>query len=166
VGNPEDPCKGLKDILIPATNGKFAFIHSDGKMTREEVAEFYNRIDVIAIASTFEGSPLPLIEGMVSGCFPVSTDVGIAPELIRHGENGLIVERSVEAFQEAFAWCEKNLDIVRAAGQRNAGEIPKARSWEKMIGGFEKVFDFALAWQKAMPEKPSRFSFLRRFFSA
>ena len=94
-----------------------------------EMPDFYNSIDVISVASTAEGDPRPLIEGMACGCFPVTTDVGIVPELVRHGENGLIVERSVKAFAEAFAWCRANVDQVRAAGRRNAELMLASRTW-------------------------------------
>jgi hypothetical protein len=97
----------------------------------EAMPAWYNSIDVITCASDAEGDPRPLIEGMACGCFPVVVDVGIVPELVRHGDNGLIVERSPAAFAEAFAWCRANLDHVRAAGRRNAAEMLCTRTWKQ-----------------------------------
>ena len=85
---------------------------------------------MIAIASLAESQPLPLLEGMACGCFPVVTNVGIVPEMVAHGVNGLVVERSPEAFRDAFSWCERNLAAVRRAGRLNA-----ARSQPKSAAG-------------------------------
>lgn len=144
VGNPRDECKGLFDILVPACKDRFDFRWSSGRWRRRKVARFYNDIDVLAIASTAESQPLPLIESMACGCFPVTTDVGIVPELVRHGENGLVVPRTVDAFRDAFAWCETNLDTVRNAGRQNAAELPGKRSWDVLAERWAAVFERAL----------------------
>jgi glycosyltransferase involved in cell wall biosynthesis len=121
---------------------------ADRCLTQGEMGDFYNAVDVITCASDAEGDPRPLIEGMACGCFPVTVDVGIVPELVRHGENGLIVERSAQAFAEAFAWCEKNLDIVRAAGRKNAGEMARTRTWAAVAPIWGDAFDAAIARKK------------------
>lgn len=147
VGNPKDASKGLHDILVPACSGRFRFSYANGKWTRRQLVKFYNNIDVLAIASSAEGEPLPLMEAMACGCFPVSTNVGIVPELINSGFNGLVVERSSEAFREAFAWCERNLTQIRRVGPYNAATCVAMRSWEKLLHNFSIVLDHALGLQ-------------------
>lgn len=44
--------------------------------------------DVYLLLSRLEGGPLPLIEAMGLGIWPVATPVGVAPELVRPGETG------------------------------------------------------------------------------
>lgn len=102
---------------------------ADECLTQDEMGDFYNGCDVVAIASSAEGDPRPLIEGMACGCFPVTTDVGIVPELVEHGVNGLIVGREPGAFELAFAWCAAHLETVRAAGRRNADMMARTRTW-------------------------------------
>jgi 2-polyprenyl-3-methyl-5-hydroxy-6-metoxy-1,4-benzoquinol methylase len=148
AGNPSDLSKGLHDILIPACEGLFHFSYTNGKLSQTNVANFYQKIDVIAIASTAEGQPLPLIEAMACGCFPVCTDVGIVPEMINSGYNGLIVERSVDAFRQAFHWCNKNLGAIRRVGFYNAQLCAVNRSWEVVAGNYASVFEFVLGKQE------------------
>lgn len=113
-------------------------------LTQAEMPYWYNSVDVITCASDAEGDPRPLIEGMSCGCFPVTVDVGIVPELVRHGENGLIVERTPQAFAAAFKWCRENIDQVRAAGRRNALEMLATRTWARVSHAWGAAFDAAI----------------------
>ena len=115
-----------------------------GKLDQAFMPAFYNTLDVITCASDAEGDPRPLIEAMACGCFPVVVDVGIVPELVRHGENGLIVERSAQAFAEAFAWCRANAELVREAGRRNAEQMRVSRTWAQVSQYWGDAFERAL----------------------
>jgi glycosyltransferase involved in cell wall biosynthesis len=110
----------------------------------EQMPSFYRSLDVITCASQAEGDPRPLIEAMACGCFPVTVDVGIVPELVVSGENGLIVERTPEAFAEAFAWCRANLDYVRARGRENAERMLATRTWAMCAPLWGNAFDAAI----------------------
>lgn len=146
AGWSKDEVKGYRDVLFPAVEG-FDFKLADGSFPHREMNTFYNSIDVLAVTSAHEGEPLTLIESMAAGCFPVCTDVGIVPELIRHKENGFIVrDRSVQAFRDAFEWCRENLDHVRAAGATNARSMPGLRSWDETITGFVDQIQETLAF--------------------
>lgn len=111
----------------------------------EQMPAFYRSLDVITCASDAEGDPRPLIEAMACGCFPVTVDVGIVPELVVNGENGLIVERTPEAFMEALAWCRANLDYVRTAGAANAEQMLATRQWSMCAPLWGDAFDAAIA---------------------
>jgi hypothetical protein len=113
---------------------------ADQCLTMSEMPDFYNGIDVIAIASVAEGDPRPLIEGMACGCFVVATDVGIVPELVVHGVNGLIVQPTSEAFEVAFAWCRANIEFVREAGRRNAVAMKRSRTWAHVMPIWGSLF--------------------------
>ncbi len=124
AGNIKDPVKGVDEILKPACEGRFRLVLAPGSLSHESMNEFYNQIDVLAITSRHEGEPLTLLEGMAAGCFPVCADVGIVPELVKSGENGIILtERTTEALSSAFGWCEMNLDQVREAADINSALI-------------------------------------------
>lgn len=149
AGNINDAVKCIPDILLPACGDRFKLEMAPGNVSHDKMNEFYNRLDVFAVASRNEGEPNTLIEAMAAGCFPVCTDVGIVPELMRSGENGLIVkERTPQAFREAFEWCESHLDQVRAAGLKNAQQMHRERKWEVIVPNYKKLFDEALAFSR------------------
>jgi len=145
AGNLDDPCKGVRDILLPAAGSDFQLHIAGGDRNPGEMAEFYNSIDVICVASTAEGMPLTLVEALACGCFPVCVDVGTVPELVRHNGNGLIVNRSPAAFRAAFMWCAANLARVREVGLANAEEMLRTRSWDRVSFHWREVLREAYA---------------------
>lgn len=139
VGNLKDPVKGVEDLLKPAAEEYSLDLANDLK--HEELCSFYNNHDIYVVSSRNEADPLPLIESMACGCFPVSSYVGIAPELIRHKENGYLVKnRTVEEFKEAFEWCKENIDYIRQQGKKNAEEMYEKRRWEVMAENYRMMF--------------------------
>jgi len=56
------------------------------------VADLYQVLDAYIVPSRQEGGPKGLLEGMASGVPVVTTRVGQAMDLVRHGENAWMVE--------------------------------------------------------------------------
>ena len=150
AGNAKDPVKGLEDILLPSCGDDITLKMAPGDVNREAMNGFYNQLDVFLVGSRHEGEPLTLLEAMAAGCFPVCSDVGIVPEVIENGVNGIIVdEKSPAAFREALQWCRRNQDQVRSEGKKNATRIAESRSWSATIPSFEKLYRETLAYAEA-----------------
>jgi len=144
AGNINDPVKRVRDLLIPACEGVNDLRIANGSLSYRQMNAFYNDIDVFLISSKHEGSPLPLLEAMAAGCFPVAVNVGIVPEVIHNGVNGLIVEPTVDGFQAALRWCAENLEQVREQGKKNAELIRASRAWQVTAQQFRQAYRSAL----------------------
>lgn len=59
---------------------------------RSDTTSLYQAMDAYALSSTSEGLPNVLLEAMALGAPVVATRVGGVPGLVRHEENGLLVE--------------------------------------------------------------------------
>lgn len=59
--------------------------------TTADVSVYYSLADVFVLPSRSEGSPNALLEAMASGTPVVATAVGGVPEIVRSGDNGLLV---------------------------------------------------------------------------
>jgi len=85
------------------------------------IGDLYNCLDLCLVASRDEGGPKSILESMASGVPLVSTSVGQATDLIRHGENGWLAD-SEDA--EALAhWAIKALELGTNADE---GAVPRA----------------------------------------
>ena len=142
AGNAEDPCKGLEDVLRPAAQG-FDVRVAGGDLDRDAMASFYREIDVLLVASTREGEPRTLLEAMSAGCYAITTDVGIAPELIENRERGQIVQRHADAFRAAMHRCSADPEHVRACGRNNREHVAATRSWSQVAPYWRALFDRA-----------------------
>jgi glycosyltransferase involved in cell wall biosynthesis len=67
--------------------GDGTFVPATGK-----VAQWLRAIDIFVLPSRSEALSNSLLEAMACGCCPVTTRVGGNPELVRHGENGMLFE--------------------------------------------------------------------------
>ena len=57
---------------------------------RDDVPRVLAGLDILALSSHVEGTPLAVVEAMLSGLAVVATAVGGVPEVIRDGETGLL----------------------------------------------------------------------------
>jgi len=109
----------------------------------QDVGEYYQALDVYLVTSRQEGGPKAVLETMASGVPLVSTRVGQAMDLIKHGENGWMV--GVEDV-EGLAYCSEyiyqhraslgeNLRFARQTAEANSylNQLPL---WSKFMQGF------------------------------
>jgi glycosyltransferase involved in cell wall biosynthesis len=77
---------GLRDCV---------FLH--GALPNERLRPWYQAASLYVLASSREGWPNVLNEALACGAPCIATRVGGVPEIIRDGDNGLFVERTVES---------------------------------------------------------------------
>ncbi len=113
--------------------------------TQQEMPDFFRSVDIFATASVSEGCPRPLLEAMACGAFPVMFDVGIAPEMIRSGYNGLIVQnQSAAGLRDALIWCKQHPEIIEHARPHNYELIRATRRWENVMPSIADIYESLL----------------------
>jgi len=126
---------GLQAVGVP-------YIHHQLK-EYSDVGYLYQALDVYVVSSREEGGPKSVLESMASGIPLVSTRVGQANDLVKHGENGFLAD--VEDANNLARWTahifEKGsaiLPIIEAgkvAAECNCynAQLPL---WKKFFNGF------------------------------
>ena len=79
---------------------------SENNLSRQEMADWYNTGQVFLCTSFAEGTPNVALEAAACGCALITTPAGNMPELIRHEQNGLLVEPSPDAFYRTIVATE------------------------------------------------------------
>jgi L-malate glycosyltransferase len=87
VGSGSMLCELRQQAAAIGIAGDCTFVPATGK-----VAEWFQAIDIFVLPSRSEALSNSLLEAMACGCCPVASRVGGSPELIRHGENGMLFE--------------------------------------------------------------------------
>lgn len=127
--------EGLKEKGVP-------FVHRQFE-NPEEVGTLYPALDAYLVSSRQEGGPNAVLESMATGVPLVSTPVGQATDLIRDGENALLVPKEdSQAMGEALlqiARGEVDRDSLRSHGFVTAQENDYRSQdplWKKFFEGF------------------------------
>jgi glycosyltransferase involved in cell wall biosynthesis len=91
---------------------------------RSELYASYSRADVLMFPTLADGFGMVVTEAFANGLPVITTDRAGAADLVRHGENGLIIKAaSSVAIAESIEWCLKNrvmLEKMRDAARATA----------------------------------------------
>jgi glycosyltransferase involved in cell wall biosynthesis len=97
-----------------------------------DIPKYYHALDIYLVTSRDEGGPKAILESMASGIPIVTTDVGMARDVVNHGKNGFIAE--IENVDEIVKFASKVLDDREKSNAiiSNALETVKIYSWENI----------------------------------
>ncbi len=140
-------CDEIPEVQLKVQTREENFIQNDHQMRA-----FYNSLDLYICASRSEGTPRPVLEAAACGVPVISTDVGIVPELIDHGVNGFIVQRSYRAIKEQLLQIVKNREQLATMGNLLRQKMEREFNWEHLIFQWTDFFKNALEVQKLKKE--------------
>lgn len=118
----------LKEWMRGAFENHQMFVNLRKDLIPGALAKLYG--SVLFMPSRYEGFSLSLIEGMSQGLVPVCYPVGVAPEVIRNGENGYLVSTREEAQARVRELLENN--ALRLSMAAEARESAKAFRSERI----------------------------------
>ena len=107
----------------------------EGPLPNERLRAWYQAASLFVLASSREGWPNVLNEALACGCPVVGTKVGGIPEIIRHGENGLLMERSPEAIADTIADA-----LARDWDRRALAAVAARTSWSDVADRLVQIF--------------------------
>jgi glycosyltransferase involved in cell wall biosynthesis len=151
----EDP-KGYNTVILPT----FAALEEeqidvekciiDGnqkKRSKKEIFEILGKADILLISANTDGTPLPLIEAMSVGCAVITTDNGIAPEVLPDDQQQFIVNKNPEEFVDAIKVLNSDRQLLKKLKQQN-------------IAAHKKIFcnnkNFRKLWSSLIEDTISR----------
>lgn len=105
-----------------------------------DAAELYRAFDVFVLSSRTEGTPISLFEAIGAGIPVVATKVGGVPDVVRHGEDGLLVPPedpaalagAVRSVYEDPSAAQERASSARRRLQREFGPEPWLDRYEEM----------------------------------
>jgi glycosyltransferase involved in cell wall biosynthesis len=108
---------------------------------KENMEEMFAQASVVCLPSYREGMPQTLAEAAACGRSIVASDVPGCREVVRHGENGLLVPaRDVPALAEALKTLLENPEMRTRMGMRGRGIAEEEFASEKVISQTFEVY--------------------------
>jgi glycosyltransferase involved in cell wall biosynthesis len=160
----DGPDRGAVERIIEDA-GPQSSVRLVGAVPGHAVQEELRSCDVITLLSDYEGLPIALLEGMASGCVPVTCRMrsGI-PELVEHAVTGLIVEDRSHGFVSAIRRLNDDPALLKrlrsAARVRIEREFSQDASTESWASLFRELAPTHRVSHSFIP--PKRFSLPRR----
>ncbi|MFX1294025.1 MAG: glycosyltransferase family 4 protein [Promethearchaeota archaeon] len=87
VGHVTEAIKKYLQKKYPKVNVTFT-----GVVANEDLPQYYNNFSLFILPSTHEGSAKVLLEALGCGCLIIVNDLEELKEVIRHNENGLVID--------------------------------------------------------------------------
>ena len=101
----------------------------------------YREADLLVQPSLTEGMPNTVLEAMASGLPVIATDVPGSRDLVRNGENGLLVEREDSAaLAGAILKIAEDPGAARQMGRRSR-ENAEGMSWQNVAAEYLKLYE-------------------------
>lgn len=133
--------------LLPELAGLPPDLLLDGSASPREIPEYMAAADVVAVPSIryggyVDGLPNVALEAMAAGRPVVGSRVGGIPELVREGENGLLVpEKDSAALGAALVTLARDPALRARMGATARTEIRDERSWDAVGARFVEVYE-------------------------
>ena len=109
---------------------------------RKDVPRVMSALDVLVLSSRYEGTPLTLVEAMALSRPIVSTTVGGIPDLLDHGECGVLVPpETPDAFAEAVASLLEDPERRKQLGDAAKNKVMTTYDHDILAGVLENVYE-------------------------
>jgi glycosyltransferase involved in cell wall biosynthesis len=133
---------------------------------QEDVARFYDAVDVLVLPSINEGTPVSVIEALAARRPAVATRVGGVPDVVRDGVDGFLVD-SDDPDDIAERLAELASDPVRRAAMGEAGHarVLERYAVDRLVDDVDKLYRELLA-ARGLPLPASPRGTLRNAFQA
>ncbi len=114
--------------------------------TRSDTDAYYAQMDVVAVPSLREGLPLVVLEAMRLGLLVVASRTGGMPEVITHGESGILVPPGdVAALAEAIGLGLDDPALRNRLGEAGRRRVEEVCSIDGMVERTITMYRRALA---------------------
>jgi glycosyltransferase involved in cell wall biosynthesis len=108
---------------------------------RRDLPRIYADLDVLAVTSNNEGTPVSAIEAMAAGCPVVATRVGGLPDLISDGETGYLVPPGdAQAVSAAMLRLLREPEMARRMGQAARALVRERFAAQRLVSDMERLY--------------------------
>ena len=161
IGKDRNHCPGnrthaqyLRDELPPNVQAR---IHLAGQLPDDEVNRLLQTADVFVAPSLYESFGLVFLEAMRWGTCVIGTDTGGIPEVVKHGETGLLVRpQSPKELANALISLLKDPARRRALGEAARKRVESRFTVERMAQQVGCLYeDVIKEWKLKSRRKPT-----------
>lgn len=135
----DDPRGPSALIELARTLGIADDVHFAGRIDQAELPFYYSAADLLALPSYYESFGLVVLEALACGTPVAATAVGVVPDVIREGCNGVVLEGpEPEAISRGIT---RGLQMPRSPeAAANIRRSAAAYDWRAIAAEIEKIY--------------------------
>ncbi|WP_413944582.1 glycosyltransferase [Bdellovibrio sp. HCB-162] len=112
-----------------------------GHLSQENLVECLHQADIFISSSLSDGNNISLNEAMISGCFPIATDIEANRQWIEHGKNGLLYSGgSVQQLSECIERALHDPSLRINSMMPNIEIIKNRASWDTCVNKTVEIY--------------------------
>jgi glycosyltransferase involved in cell wall biosynthesis len=116
-----------------------------------DLASIYATIDICALSSLNEGTPVAMIEAMAAGKVVVATNVGGVADVIEDGRTGVLVPPGdAEALAAAFVMLARDRTTRHRLGRAARDSVAGRFAHERLVDDMDRLYVSALAEKRGL----------------
>jgi len=147
IGDGEDKTKLLElsqelnlSISTLDIKNKNALIHFTS--WRSDMSKVYAGLDIVALTSLNEGTPVTLIEAQAANKPVVSTNVGGVRDVVQEGKTGLLSDSGdLDAFSENLIKLIENKDLRKSMGAVGYKNVSSKFSYKRLVTDVKSLYN-------------------------
>jgi glycosyltransferase involved in cell wall biosynthesis len=113
---------------------------------QENVARFYDAMDVLLLTSVNEGTPVSVIEALAAGRPVVATRVGGVSDVVRDGVDGFLAEvADVESLAARLAELAGDPELRARMGNAGRAHVVERYAVERLVDDVDRLYRALLA---------------------
>jgi len=117
-----------------------------GNVPHRDMPEYLRKAHILILPSFREGTPSVLLEALACGVPPIATSVGQIPSIVRHEENGLLVNAgSAEAITKAVKRLLEDPHLyakLKENGPKSVRDYGIGPATDRLLGFYRRVIRF------------------------
>lgn len=131
------------EVVLSAFSARIrSRVRCERTSNERETADAFARADLLLLPSLFEGTPLTLMEAMMSGLPIVTTRVCGMRDVIDDGRNGLLIPiRAPQAIVDAVDRFRADSSLRRALGTAAQRDAVERYTWDRAAGRIGDAYD-------------------------
>lgn len=123
-----------------------------GKLDHRETLSRMAAASALVLPSVSEGLPRVVTEAFEIGLPVVVTPVGSVPEIVRHEETGLLVDRTPESVASALSRLHQDPSFAGTIAA-NAQDVSERWTWEEVRDRVSRTYEIAHRGERDVPER-------------
>jgi glycosyltransferase involved in cell wall biosynthesis len=113
---------------------------------QEDVAPYYAAFDALVLPSGNEGTPVSVIEALAAGRPVVATRVGGVPDVVRHGEDGFLVEAGATGeLARRLAELARDPELAARMGREGRSRVLSRYAVDRLVDDVDRLYQSLLS---------------------